>query len=59
MRSATSRPRSVKLISLASSRLTRSSSTMRRSISETDGCETCSARARLAWVRSMPDSYSQ
>ena len=56
IRSATSWPRSVKWISLWSSRLTRPSSTSRFSISDADGWETRSARARLAWVRSMPAS---
>ena len=56
---ATSEPCSAKWMRLRSSRVIRPSSTSRRTISVTLGCETPIARARFACVGSMPASSNQ
>ncbi len=56
---ATFSPSGVNCSRLRSSRSTRPSSISRRAISVTLGCDTCIARARFAWVGSMPASENQ
>ncbi len=56
---ATCSPSGVNCSRLRSSRSTSPSSIRRRTISVTLGCDTCIARARFAWVASMPASLNQ